>query len=126
MTLVSTAVIVNAVFAGLAGGLGCCRPCLREGFRANRTLPRLGSRRVRLSVSHATKRATVYFDAEIHRALRLKAAETDRSVSELVNDAVKASLAEDAEDLTAFELREPEPDPPFESVVKDLKRRGKV
>ncbi len=73
-----------------------------------------------------TKRATVYFDAEIHRALRLKAAETERSVSNLVNDAVKASLAEDAEDLTAFELREPEPNLPFESVVKDLKRRGKV
>ena len=72
------------------------------------------------------KRATIYFDAEIHRALRLKAAETERSVSELVNDAVKAILAEDAEDLSAFDLREPEPDLPFESVVKDLKRRGKV
>ena len=47
-------------------------------------------------------------------------------MSDLVNDAVKASLAEDAEDLTAFELREPEPNLPFESVVKDLKRRGKV
>jgi hypothetical protein len=77
-------------------------------------------------MNDSTKRATVYFDAEIHRALRLKAAETDRSVSELVNDAVKASLADDAEDLTAFELREPEPDLPFEDVVKDLKRRGKV
>ena len=73
-----------------------------------------------------SKRATIYFDSEIHRVLRLKAAETDRSVSDLVNDAVKASLAEDAEDLTAFELREPEPDLPFEAVVKDLKRRGKV
>lgn len=73
-----------------------------------------------------TKRATIYFDAELHRALRLKAAETERSVSDLVNDAVKASLAEDAEDLTAFELREPEPDLPFERAVKDLKRRGKV
>ena len=72
------------------------------------------------------KRATIYFDAEIHRALRLKAAETERSVSNLVNDAVKASLAEDAEDLTAFELREREPDLPFEAVVKDLKRRGRV
>ena len=77
-------------------------------------------------MSEKSKRATVYFDAEIHRALRLKAAETDRSLSDLVNDAVKASLAEDAEDLTAFELREPEPDLPFEAVVKDLKRRGKV
>jgi len=77
-------------------------------------------------VSESTKRATVYFDAEIHRALRLKAAETDRSVSELVNDVIKASLAEDADDLSAFELREPEADLPFEAVVKDLKRRGKV
>lgn len=77
-------------------------------------------------MSKSTKRATVYFDAEIHRALRLKAAETDRSVSELVNDAIKASLAEDADDLSAFDLREPEPDLPFEAVVKDLKRRGKV
>ncbi len=73
-----------------------------------------------------TKRATVYFDAEIHRALRLKAAETERSMSDLINDAVRASLSEDAEDLTAFELREREPDLPFEDVVKDLKRRGKV
>ena len=72
------------------------------------------------------KRATVYFDPEIHRALRLKAAETEQSVSTLVNDAVRASLAEDADDLAAFELREPEPDLPFEGVVKDLKRRGKL
>ena len=72
------------------------------------------------------KRATIYLDTEIHRALRLKAAETDRSVSDLVNEAIKASLAEDAEDLSAFELRETEPDLPFEKVVKDLKRRGKV
>jgi plasmid stability protein len=72
------------------------------------------------------KRATIYFDAEIHRALRIKAAETERSVSDLVNDAVKAILAEDAEDLTAFDLREPERDLRFESVVKDLKRRGKL
>ena len=72
------------------------------------------------------KRATVYFEPEIHRALRLKAAETDRSLSELINEAVKASLAEDAEDLAAFELCEPEPDLPFEGVVRDLKRRGKI
>ena len=72
------------------------------------------------------KRATVYFDPEIHRALRLKAAETDRSVSELVNDAVKGSLAEDAEDLAAFDLREPEPSYAFEDVVKDLRKRGKI
>ena len=72
------------------------------------------------------KRATVYFDPGLHRALRLKAVETDRSLSELVNEAVKLSLAEDAEDLAAFEDRAAEPDLPFEAVVKDLKRRGKI
>jgi len=72
------------------------------------------------------KRATVYFDPEIHRALRLKAAETDRSLSDLVNTAVKLALAEDAEDLAAFEERAREPDLPFESVVRDLKLRGKL
>jgi hypothetical protein len=72
------------------------------------------------------KRATVYFDPEIHRALRLKAAETDRSVSDLVNEAVQLSLAEDAEDLAAFDDRVNEPNLPYEAVVKDLKRRGKI
>lgn len=74
----------------------------------------------------AKKRATVYFDADLHRALRLKAAETERSMSELVNEAVKFTLAEDAEDLAAFEERAAEPDLPFEDVVKDLRRRGKI
>ena len=73
-----------------------------------------------------SKRRTVYFDPVIHRALRLKAAETDRSVSDLVNDAVKASLAEDAEDLAAFEERASETNLSFEQVVKDLKRSGKI
>jgi hypothetical protein len=72
------------------------------------------------------KRATVYFDPELHRALRLKSAETDCSISELVNEAVKRSLAEDAEDLAAFADRVSEPSIPFENVVKDLKRRGKI
>ncbi len=72
------------------------------------------------------KRATVYFDPQLHRALRLKAAETDRSLSELVNDAVRRSLAEDAEDLAAFEERAGEPNLLFEDVVKDLKKRGRL
>ena len=72
------------------------------------------------------KRATVYFDARIHRALRLKAAETDRSVSELVNEAVKDSLAEVAEDLAAFEDRARERSHRFEDVLKQLKRRGAI
>jgi len=74
----------------------------------------------------AQKRATVYFDPFLHRALRLKAAETDRSISELVNEAVKAALAEDVSDIEAFEVREKEADYAFEDVVKDLKRRGKI
>ena len=53
----------------------------------------------------AARRATVYLDPELHKALRLKAVETSRSVSELVNDAVRQALAEDAEDITAFEER---------------------
>ena len=68
----------------------------------------------------------MYFDPELHRALRVKAAETERSVSDLVNEAVQLSLVEDAEDLTAFEDRVNEPSLPYESVVKDLKRRGKI
>ena len=74
----------------------------------------------------ATKRATVYFDSQIHRALRLKAAETDKSISELVNDAVRLNLAEDAEDLATFEERANEPNLAFEDVLKDLRKRGKL
>lgn len=74
----------------------------------------------------APKRATVYFDSQIHRALRLKAAKTDRSVSNLVNDAVRMSLAEDAEDLAAFEERAREPNLAFEDMLKDLRKRGKL
>ena len=53
-----------------------------------------------------SKRATVYFDAEVHQALRLKAAATDRSISDVVNEAVKLALAEDAEDLAALDKRQ--------------------
>ena len=72
------------------------------------------------------KRATVYFDPALHRALRIKAAETDTSISDLVNEAVRAALAEDADDIEAFEIRETEPDYAFEEVVKDMKRRGQI
>jgi hypothetical protein len=72
------------------------------------------------------KRATVYFDPELHRALRVKAAETERSMSDLVNEAVQLSLLEDVDDLAAFEDRVNEPSLPYEDVLKDLKRRGKI
>jgi hypothetical protein len=73
-----------------------------------------------------TKRATVYLEAPLHRALRLKSAETDASISALVNAAVRRSLAEDADDLAAFHERANEPRLKFESVVRDLKKRGKL
>jgi len=66
------------------------------------------------------KRATIYFDADLYRALRHKAAETGESVSTLVNGAMKRSLQEDAEDLAAFRSRRREPNLPFEAVLKDL------
>jgi len=74
----------------------------------------------------SSKRATVYLEPEIHRALRLKAAASDKSISDVVNDAVKLSLSEDAEDLEAFEKRKREPNLDFEQFVKALKRRGKL
>lgn len=72
------------------------------------------------------KRATVYLESRLHRALKLKSAATDRSISDLVNEAVRRSLAEDAEDLEAFELRAKEPTVEYETLVKTLKRRGKL
>jgi len=72
------------------------------------------------------KRATVYFEPHVHKALRLRAVETERSLSHLVNAAVRQSLAEDAEDLAAFEKRAKEPNLSFEAVLKDLRKRGKL
>ena len=77
-------------------------------------------------MSSMSKRATIYFDPALHRALRIKAAEMDRSLSDLVNDAVKLCLAEDAEDLASFADRAIEPDLSFEDIVKDLKRSGTI
>jgi plasmid stability protein len=73
-----------------------------------------------------SKRATVYFEASVHQALRLKAAATDRSISDMVNDAVKAALAEDAEDLEALDRRKSERGVSFESLVRDLRKRGRI
>ena len=69
---------------------------------------------------------TVYFEPTVHRALKLKAASSDRSVSELVNDAVRAALADDAEDLEAFEKRANEPERAFEDFVRSMRRSGKI
>ena len=73
-----------------------------------------------------TKRATVYIDQDLHRALRMKAAETEQSISKLVNEALRQSLMEDADDFIAFETRAREPDLDFAAVLKDLRQRGKL
>jgi hypothetical protein len=72
------------------------------------------------------KRSTIYFDPEIHRALRLKAAATDRSISDVVNDAVRQTLSEDASDLEVFEKRRREPSVDFAEVVLRMRRSGKL
>ena len=72
------------------------------------------------------KRATIYFDPVMHKALKLKAIETSRSVSDLVNAAVKESLAEDAEDLAAFDERADEPLISYDEMVRRLKKDGRI
>ena len=73
-----------------------------------------------------SKRATVYFSPDVHKALRLRAAASDRSVSDMVNDAVRVALAEDASDLESFVTRRTEKSVSFESFVTGLKRRGRI
>jgi len=72
------------------------------------------------------KRSTIYFDPELHKALKLKAVETSRSVSDLVNKAVRESLAEDLEDLAAFEERVSEPLISYDEMIKKLKKDGRI
>jgi hypothetical protein len=72
------------------------------------------------------KRATVYLDPDLHKALRLKAVETSSSLSELVNKAVRESLAEDAEDIAAFEERIAEPLIGYDEMIKRLKKDGRI
>ncbi len=72
------------------------------------------------------KRATVYFDSALHKALRLKAAAAERSISDVVNEAVRVLLAEDADDLAALEERADEPTVSFEAFVRELKAEGTI
>ncbi|MCX7056564.1 MAG: CopG family transcriptional regulator [Proteobacteria bacterium] len=74
----------------------------------------------------SSKRATVYFAADVHKALRLRAAASDRSVSDMVNDAVRVALAEDATDLEAFSSRDKEKSISFDAFVTGMKRRGRI
>jgi metal-responsive CopG/Arc/MetJ family transcriptional regulator len=74
----------------------------------------------------SVKRATIYLDEELHKALRMKTAVTSKTISELVNDAVRYSLAEDESDLSAYHERINEPTVSYEEFVKDLKKRGRI
>jgi hypothetical protein len=85
-------------------------------------LPRRGD----IMSEETSKRATVYFEPALHKAIRLKAAHTHRSVSEIVNDAVRLALREDQEDLAAFDDRVAEPVISYEALLKDLKAHGKL
>ncbi len=71
-------------------------------------------------------RATVYFVPEIHTALRLRAAESGTSVSQLVNEALRQSLADDAEDFDAFLLQQNEKHVSFEQFICEMRRRGRI
>ncbi|MFA5028261.1 MAG: CopG family transcriptional regulator [Candidatus Methylomirabilota bacterium] len=77
-------------------------------------------------MSQLTKRSTVYFSPDLHRALRLKAAHTQRSLSDLVNDSVRMALREDQEDLAVFAERQGERTLAYEELLKDLKTHGKI
>ena len=79
------------------------------------------------SFSMATsRRSTVYFDPAVHRALRLHSAASDRNLSEVVNEMVRRALKEDLADLAIARKRRSEPRHSLESVVKELRRRGKL
>lgn len=77
-------------------------------------------------MSNLSKRSTVYFDPVIHRALRIKAASSHQSLSEIIDEAVRYQLAEDQEDLVAFDERVNETEMTYEALLKDLKKHGKI
>ncbi|MDY0361438.1 MAG: CopG family transcriptional regulator [Desulforegulaceae bacterium] len=77
-------------------------------------------------MSTLSKRSTIYLDPALHQALKLKSLETSRSMSDIINDAVKEALAEDAEDLAVFDKRQDEPLISYEDMVKRLKKDGRI
>ncbi len=77
-------------------------------------------------MSESAKRSTIYLDPDLHRALRLKAIHTGRSMSDLVNEAVRMAFRENQEDLAAFDERVREPEMTYEALLKDLKAHGKI
>lgn len=77
-------------------------------------------------MSDLSKRSTVYFEPDIHRALKIKAASSQVSASELIDEAVRLLMSEDQEDLAAFSSRENEREISYEALLNDLKRHGKI
>jgi plasmid stability protein len=77
-------------------------------------------------MSDSSKRSTIYFEPDVHQALRLKAAFTHRSISDLVNEAVRNGLVEDQEELEAYDKRISEPTITYEELLHDLKAHGKL
>ena len=73
-----------------------------------------------------TKRATIYFDPDLHKALKIKALETSRSITDLVNQAVRESLSEDAEDILAYEERKEEKVISYDQMLKKLRKDGRI
>ena len=73
-----------------------------------------------------SKRATIYFDPELHKAVRLKAAHTNRTISDIVNDSLREALREDQEDLASFDERAAEPVMSYENLLAKLKADGKI
>lgn len=77
-------------------------------------------------MSSLSKRSTIYFEPDIHQALKVRAASTQQSVSELVDEAVRLLMSEDQEDLQAFSVRENEAEISYEALLDDLKQHGKI
>ena len=77
-------------------------------------------------MSNLSKRSTIYFDPSIHQALKVKAASSSQSVSELVDEAIRLLMEEDRSDLEAYEKRKKEPEITYEELLKDLKKNGKI
>ncbi len=77
-------------------------------------------------MSDLSRRSTIYLDPDLHQALRLRAAHTHRSVSDIVNDAVREALREDLDDHASFEQRVAEPTMSYEALLNDLKAHGKL
>jgi len=77
-------------------------------------------------MSTLNKRVTIYFDPDVHRVLKIKAATLNQSISEIIDRAIRQELMEDEDDIRAFEERVNESSIPYEKVLKDLKVNGKI